>query len=188
MAWIGNFIKIIKNRIPNRTELRLVFGMVVFAVFSWAIWNFIYEMPSYLLNNRWLDIVWIFQILMATALLESVIVTMGLLLLGFLFPAKLFRDGFPHKSFVTLALAAGGMVWIRKIFAFDGYFPPMVSLYRGGIVFFVTWFALLFIIHFIKPLQRFVLVVEERIEVFSYFYVPLGLIGFITLLFRSVGS
>ena len=185
MNWIRDAVK---ERIPNGTDLRLVFSAVVFVVFSWAIWSFIYEIPSYLLNSRWSNIVWKFQTLMAAALLESVLVTIGLSLLGFLFPAKLFRDGFPYKSFVNLVMMVGAMVWVRDVFASDDYFPPMVNLYQGGIIFFVVWVVLLVIIHFVKPLQQFVFFVEERVEVFAYLYVPLGLIGFISLLIKSVVS
>jgi hypothetical protein len=183
MSWIGDAVK---KRIPNRAELKLVFGVVVFAVFSWTIWNFIYEIPSSLLSNRWSNILWNFQTLMAAALVESVLVTIGLSLLGFLFPAKLFRDGFPYKSFVTLVLLVGVVVWVRDVFASDDFFPPLITVYRGGIVFFVVWIALLVIIHFAKPLQRFVLFVEERTDVFSYLYIPLGLIGLISLLLKNV--
>ena len=65
-------------------------------------------------------------------------------------------------------------------------FPPMDILYRGGIVFFILWVALLVSLHYVKPLQRFAFFIEERVEVFLYLYVPLGVIGFLAILVRSV--
>ncbi|MGD8405926.1 MAG: hypothetical protein PVJ21_19885 [Anaerolineales bacterium] len=175
-----------KKRIPNKTEIRLVFGIIVFLVFGWAIWFFLYELPSQLLNTRWVDIIYNFMTLMATALLESIFTGIGLMVLSFLLPIKWFREGFPYKSFVTLGVMVGIIFWYRKVFINDDFFPSIDIVSSGLIIFFLVWVALLFAIHYGKPLQRFVYFLEERIEIFLYLYVPLGIIGFLTILIMSV--
>ena len=177
---------IIRKRLPARTELRLVFGVIVFLVFSWSIWKFLYDLPSHLLNTNWVDIVLLFLTLAATALIESLVITLGILVLSLLLPVKWFRDGFLYKSFVTLVLLIGLMVWIRRIFVHDDYFPSIDILYIGGIIFFVTWTLLLILFHYVESLQRIVLFIEDRIEVFLWLYVPLGAAGFLVLLLLSV--
>ena len=180
------FVETIKKRFPTKTEIRLAFGVIAFLVFGWAIWGFLYELPSQLLNTRWMGIIFNFMALMATALLESVFVGIGFVLLGFLLPVKWFRKGFSYKSFVTLCVMVGVIFWYRKVFVNDDFFPAMDIIYRGLAMFFLVWVALLLIFHYGKPLQRFVLSIEERIEVFLYLYVPLGIIGLLTIIVTSV--
>jgi hypothetical protein len=180
------FVETIKKRFPTKSELQLVFGVIVFLVFGWAIWRFLFELPSQLLNTRWVDILFNFMVLMATALLESIFTGFALALLSFLLPVKWFREGFLSKSFVTLCVMVGVIVWYQKVFVNDDFFPPMNVVYTGMIIFFLVWVALLLIIHYGKSLQRFVHFLEERIEVFLYLYVPLGIIGFLTLLVMSL--
>ena len=180
------FVETIKKRFPTKTEIRLAFGVIAFLVFGWAIWGFLYELPSQLLNTRWMGIIFNFMALMATALLESVFVGIGFVLLGFLLPVKWFRKGFSYKSFVTLCVMVGVIFWYRKVFVNDDFFPAMDIIYRGLAMFFLVWVALLLIFHYGKPLQRFVHSIEERMEVFLYLYVPLGIIGLLTIIVTSV--
>lgn len=181
-------IETIKKRFPTKTEFRLVFGVIAFLVFGWAIWRFLYELPSQLLNTRLLDIFFNFMVLMATALLESVFVGFSLALLSFFLPVRWFRDGFVYNAFATLSVMVGVIFWYRKVFVNDDFFPPLNVVYTGVIIFFLVWMALLLILHYGKSLQRFVRSIEERIEVFLYLYIPLGIIGFITILVMSVVS
>lgn len=180
------FVETIKKRFPTKTEIRLTFGVIAFLVFGWAIWGFLYELPSQLLNTRWMGIIFNFMALMATALLESVFVGIGLVLLSFLLPVKWFRKGFSYKSFVTLCVMVGVIFWYRRVFVNDDFFPAMDIIYRGLAMFSLVWVALLLIFHYGKPLQRFVLSIEERMEVFLYLYVPLGIISLLTVLVTSV--
>jgi len=180
------FFKTLKKRFPTRTELQLVSGVIVFLVFGWSIWQFLYEIPSQLLNTRMMDIGLNFLVLMATALLESTFILTGLVLLSLLLPLKWFREGFLYKSFVTLCVMVGLIFWYRRVFVNDDFFPPLDVVYTGVIIFFLAWVALLPIIHYLKPLQRFVLSIEERIEVFLYLYVPLGVIGLLSILVMGV--
>lgn len=163
-----------------------MFGVIVFLVFSWSIWKFLYDLPSHLLNTYWVDIVLLFLTLAAAALIESLVITLGVLVLSLLLPVKWFRDGFLYKGFVTIVLLTGLMVWVRRIFAHDDYFPSMDTLYFGGTIFFVTWVFLLILFHYVEPLQRIVLFIEDRIAVFLWLYVPLGVVGFLVLLLKSV--
>ena len=180
------FIETIKKRFPTKAELQLVFGVIVFLVFGWAIWRFLFELPSQLLNTHWLGIVFNFMALMATALLESIFTGIILALLSFLLPVKWFREGFLYKSFVTLCVMVGVIFWYQKVFVNDDFFPAMDIVYRGLALFFLAWVALLLIFHFGKPLQCFVLSIEERMEVFLYLYVPLGIIGLLIVFVMSV--
>ena len=132
------FVETIKKRFPTKTEMRLVFGVVVFLVFGWAIWRFLFELPSQLLNTRWVGIVFNFMTLMATALLESIFTGIALALLSFLLPVKWFREGFLYKSFVTLCVMVGVIFWYQKVFVNDDFFPPMNVVYTGLLIFFLV--------------------------------------------------
>lgn len=180
------FAETLRKKFPTRSELQLVFGVIVFLVFGWAVWNFLFELPSQLLNTRWMGILFNFMVLMAAALLESLFIGFSLALLSLFLPVKWFREGFVYKSFVTLCTLVGLIAWYQKVFVNDDFFPPMDIVYRGVTIFFLAWVALLLIIHLGKPLQRFVHILEERMEVFLYLYIPLGVLGLITILVMSV--
>jgi hypothetical protein len=78
------------------------------------------------------------------------------------------------------------IMWVRRVFVHDDYFPSVDVLYVGGAIFFAAWVSSLVLFHYVKPLQRFVLFVEGQVEVFLWLYVPLGIVGFLALFLVSV--
>lgn len=177
---------VLRKRIPTRAEIQLIFSLVVFIVFGWAIWIFLYELPAYLVSSHWGGIISQLLVRMASALFESLLITSLLVLLSFVLPSKWFRIGFSYKGFITLLVMVILTFWIRDVFVNDDQFPPMDLLYKGGGILFSAWVALLFMIHRWTGLQRMVKGLLERIEVFLYIYLPLGLIGLGYLLLINV--
>lgn len=175
----------IRKRFPGRRELLLSFSFVVVVVYSWSIRSFLYQVPSYLLTVRGLEIVLVFFDLMASALLESVIVLIGILLIDLLLPMKWFKQGFLYKSALTLLVAAGAMIWFRTVLQPD-QFPAWVVVYKGSAIFFVTWVGLLFLFHRVEKLQKVILFIGDRIDVLAYLYFFFGIVGWLIFIVQKL--
>jgi len=176
-----------RKRLPARNEIYTVLGVVVFVVHTWSVRGFLHELPSFILYFTPGQILGVFAYMMAFALMESILVTFGLIVISILLPVKWFRDGFIYKSLVTLLLGAGAMLWLENtIMSFNNNFPSMSLLLVAAGIALGAWILLLVTFHFIKPLQKSLLFAADRFGVFAYLYIPLGVIGLVVVLARNL--
>jgi hypothetical protein len=176
-----------RKRLPARNEIYAVLGIVVFVVHSWAVRGFLHEVPSFILYFKIGQILAVFAYMMGFALVESLLVTFGLGLLSFLLPAGWFKNGFIFKSFITVFVGAIAMLWLENtVMTFNNNFPPMDLLLTAAGITLGIWVVLLVIFHFFKPFQKAALFLSDRIGVFAYLYVPLGVIGMVVVLVRNL--
>jgi hypothetical protein len=174
-------------RFAHRQDILYVYGGVVFLVFSWAIRGFLYQVSSLWLYHSVDEIFGVFSYVMAFALLESLTLMSALILMGFILPRKWFREGFAYKGFLTVLVTAIAMISLHYYLSSLHYArPPMRVIYLG---FGVTVALLIFFIwvsqNFPK-VQNFLLSLEERLQVFSYLYIPLGIIGLAVVFLRNL--
>jgi len=120
---------------------------------------------------------------MAFALLESTLVTGGLAFLSVILPQKWFRQGFVYNSFLTIMVSFIAITLLQGSTRKE--FPPVDMIYKGTGSSFVILIALILMVHSIEFLQRGVLFVMDRLGIMTYIYVPLGLLGFIVVIFRN---
>jgi hypothetical protein len=189
-----NFLTdIIQARLPARRDILLVFGVVLFVVFGWSIRGFFYKLPAFSLYFGVGANLAILSYMMAFALLESVLVTGLLVLLSALLPAGWLKSGFAYKGFLIILVSTIAMIlfqgyyssnFLKDILAGQTYpFPPFL---RGAIGSVLALAALLWLFHWKPQLQRYVLDVVERLSLFTYIYVPLGIIGLLVVLVRNI--
>jgi len=93
---------VFRERFPQQREITYVFGGVVFIVYGWAVRGFLHQFPSLLLYHDVGEILAVLSYLMAFALLESLLITSGLILTGAVLPRKWFREGFACKGFLAI--------------------------------------------------------------------------------------
>ena len=176
-----------RKRLPEQSEVYGVLGVVVFVVHSWSMRGFLHEVPSFILYFKIGQILAVFSYMMGFALLESLLVTIGLGLLSLVLPAGWFKNGFIYKSFVTVVLGGIAMLWLENtIMSWDNKFPPVELLLTFAGITIGVWVALLLLFHYIKPLQKVLLFIADRIGVMAYLYVPLGLLGLFIVLIRNL--
>src|SRR5512143_537006 len=96
----------LSRRLPDRRAFLLVYGGVVFIVYSWALRGFFYQLSSFILYHSVGDILAIFAYMMALALLESVAAMAVLLLAAILLPEAWFRQGFAYKAFLAMLVSS----------------------------------------------------------------------------------
>ena len=176
-----------RKRLPERSEVYTVLGFVIFMVFSWSMRGFFYEVPSFILYFNADQIFGVFSYMMGVALLESLLVTLGLGLLSLLLPVAWFKQGFVYKSFVTVLVGAIALLWLENtIMAFNNKLPPVNLLLTAAGIALGAWVVLLLAFHYIKLFQNPVLFIADRVGVMAYLYVPLGFLGLIVVLIRNL--
>lgn len=183
-----------RARLPARREVLLVFGVVLFAVFGWSIRGFLYKLPSFSLYFGLGANLAVLCYMMAFALIESLIVTAALVILAALLPSGWLRRGFAYKGFLIVLVATVATIlfegyyragFLKDILAGYTYmFPPFIAGLIGSIL---VLGLLLWLFRRYQRLQRYAVYTLEQISLFTYIYVPLGLIGIIVVLVRNLG-
>ena len=160
---------------------------MVFAVHSWSVRGFLYNVPSFVLRLTVAETFAIFCYHMAFALLETVICCAFLVALSALLPAAWLRDGFAYRGFLII-LAAGILAIIMQFsFAYGEWrfetSDPLVLLasFSAGAVLFLMLYVLS---HRVDRLQRFILFIVDQISVMMFIYLPLDAIALLVVAAR----
>jgi hypothetical protein len=178
---------IIRNRLPARQDFLYVFGSVVFAVYSWSMRGFLYQLSSLILYYNLWQIIAVLFYLLAYALLESMIFAGSLVLAGFLLPQKWLREGFAYKGFLTTLVLGLAMIKLQDyLYALNYELPDMKILGWGLGIVTVILVALFLLFQNAPLLQKILLVIEERLQIFIYLYVPLGIAGLVVVMLRNI--
>jgi hypothetical protein len=175
-----------RSRFPPKRDLVPVFATVLFPVFSWSMIWFFQKMPGW---QSFLDPWAILSILayaLAFALLESLIVLGLLVTLAAILPARALRTRFVAVA-STLVLATTFWTIIFQLI-----FEPVIP-YWGGAEF-AFWFGLallsilltVLLVHRSGRAQRLISGLAERLTVFLYLYVPVGLLGLVVVVARNI--
>lgn len=177
----------LKERLPHRREILYVFGGVVFLIYSWAIRGFLYQLSSLRLYHTVGDIFGVFSYLMAFALLESLVIMGLLILIGLILPGKWFREGFAYKGFITTIVAGMAMVILHYyLFLLNYALPSMNRIYLGAAISIILLVAFILLFQSMPKLQTYLLLIQERLQIFIYFYIPLGFLGLAVVLLRNL--
>lgn len=184
-----HFTHTLKARLPSRQEALAVFSVIVFIVFSWALYRTFWWIPSWLEYLSLWGVLTIIAYVLAFALFESLTVMGLMVLLSLLFPRKIFKDQFiVQGSVLSAALGLGAFLLQRNVGVIYKMELEQIFLYPAlilvGIVFMVYFLSLLF--RKIPALTRLTLAVAERMTIFTYLYVPMGLIGTAVVIARNL--
>jgi energy-converting hydrogenase Eha subunit A len=172
----------LRKRFPQGNEIFTVFSFIVFAVFSWAVYAFLHQMPSSLLYTGLGELAVIFCLVMAIALLESVLVCALIILLCMIFPRHWLREAFAVKGSMAVLAAAIAAIFAKQ---FDMYpiQPAFLAILAACLV---AWIVSIFLLNRYPNLQKALSSFINRFNVFAYIYVPLGIIGIMIILIRNL--
>jgi len=177
-------MNISKRKLPLWSEVQAVFGLLVFAVFSWSIRGFLYKLSAFLLYHNLGDIFGIFSYMMGIALLESAIIMAAFLFLAVIFPKSWFRDGFVYKAALLALVVGGAMIYLQSILTFR--FPSVPTLVAFLVIPLAVWLALIFLTMKIKRFRVLLDFILDRVSVFLYIYVPIGIVGLVVMVVRNL--
>ena len=181
---VRDFLNLIRNRLPGRSEILAVFSVAVFACHSWTVLGFFNKLSSFVLYFNIGEILSIFAYMMSVALLESIAVTILLVLLGIILPSGWLRDGFAYKGFIIIAIATAASILFQKLLPDD--YPSTLMLALSAILPLGLMVVTIVISQSIPRLRSLFLDVQDRISIMSYIYVPIGIISLMVVLIRNL--
>jgi hypothetical protein len=186
---LATFKDWLRRRLPARREILPVFAVIVFFVFSWSLYRFIYWMPSWLYYLSLGDVMWLGWYVLSYCLVESLVMLGLLLLLCLLLPGWVLREQFvplgasvAGLSSVAAFLMQRKMGLLLRVETEVLILAPLVVL--AVLLLFIFIFA--WLLRKLPILGSLLSALAERMTVFLYIYVPLGLIGAVVVLARNL--
>jgi hypothetical protein len=178
-------MKFLQSRLPNRRDVGSAYGGVVFIVYSWALRGFFYQLSSLILYHALGDILPILSYMLALALLESLIVLISLLALAFVLPRSWLIEGFGYKAFLAVIVAGAAAVGL------ESYLTRQLTntfyLYAGLVASVAILLGLVLLIERLPPIKRMLVGLLDRLSLFIYIYVPLGILSLLVVVIRNLG-
>jgi hypothetical protein len=174
----------IRSRLPGRSEIIAVFSVAVFACHSWTMLGFFNKLSSFILYFTIGEILSIFAYMMSVALLESIAVTILLVLLSVVLPPGWLREGFAYKGFVIIAIVTAASILFQKFLPDD--YPSTLMLAVSAVVPIVLIVALIAVGQSFPRLRSLLLDVQDRISIMLYIYVPIGILSMLVVFIRNL--
>ena len=180
----------VQSRRLYSAQIVPVLGVIVFINFSWSIGRMFFFMPIWLNFMTIGDILPSVAYVLAFALFESLLLLGVLLLLAYLLPGKFLREKFVPQGILVVIIFTVATLLLHKLsyLAYD-WSPRQVVTNSLLILAAVVLSALVISYSLIRPLptfERTCTSVAERLTVFLYLYIPLGVLSFIVVVIRNI--
>jgi len=123
------------------------------------------------------------------ALIESLVVLLAPLICSLVFPARLFKDKFVSQgSMVVFVLSAAAVMIQRKIGLIYKWELGEIIGYPFALLVALLVFILVinYVLERLDFLQSVIIKLTERMTVFLYIYIPLGLLGSVVVFLRNI--
>jgi len=164
-----------------------VYATAVFLVYGWTLLTSFWKVPSWLFYLSLDEILAIYAYSFVVDFFESVLVLLGLILVGFVLPSRWWNDRFISMGMIWLIVIEGSIMLrlyeIRSPELWD------VFVHQQG-----TWWAytvalgllLSLVVARVGWLQSGLVSLSDRLVVFLYIYMPLTVISILVVLFRNI--
>ncbi len=169
------YIDMIKTK-----DILPVCGVIVAVIYSWNLYRFVWILPSWL---KFLTVGEIFNILsmtLAISFLDTLLVLGLLIIVALIVPFQWFRDDFVFRGCLF-----GLYVLIFAVYLASNVVPlnllPVYSM--GSLVVFIflqLWGGR------VLRIRSLVLVLADRAIVFLYVYLPMTLVGIVSIVLRAI--
>lgn len=174
-----------RDRFPSQSQLASLFASCVFLLYTWTILNFFYRAPGWLMFLAPGEVLGIFAYALGNALLESLLILFLLVALAVLLPAPWFRDRLVAQGTVLLVLIGFWSVTFQLIYAaIPKWDPGKMRLWSVLLVLSTVIAGVL--VHRLERLNKAVDALADRLTVFLYLYVPMGLLGLTVVAIRNL--
>ena len=174
---------IFKERLPDKDDIFVVLGVILFAVFSWSIRGFFFILPSILLRYAVVEIIAIFSYMMAVALVESFLVIICLVFISVVLPRTWLREGFSYKGFLVVLITSIVAILYQASIKLEFPETKIFIIWFGVLAFLLIGMILFF--HYIPRFRTILVTGVKSFTVFAYLYIPLGVLGLAVVIFRN---
>jgi hypothetical protein len=170
-----------KRRLPARNETLLVLSLAAFLIFSWSLRMLFYQIPAFILSYNLWEILSIAAYMLAFALLETLLATLFMVVLAVILPGVLLRDGFAYKAAFALLALAVISIHLQSVMTNQPKINfLLLELGRG----FALWLIPVLLTRYVSFIRKIVLDMLDRLTIFSYLYLPLGIISLLVVIVR----
>ncbi len=181
--------KSLKSKLPTGQEVLPVFSIIIFFVFTWTLYTMFYYLPSWIGDMYTRDILILSTYVFAFALLESLIVLGGMVVVSLLLPARFFKDKFVAQGgFLAVLISLAAYLIHPKLG--DAIPLRLLHLVQISIIALVGTVILIVLLSFLfdrlPGLTRIVNAIAEGMTIFAYIYLPLGLLSLFVVLLRII--
>lgn len=174
---------------PVTREVSRVFSLVIFIVYTWSIFRYLYQLPSWFLAHNIKEIAIYTAYICATSLIESVLIFLFIFVIGAIFPKRYYWGKFTTVGCLTaIVIASWGLV-------LQSQKPNLLDYDISNILEILVFFLLSILSAIILgnilhvKAQKFVKIIKdftERSIIFIWLYPPIGFISLVYVIFRIV--
>jgi hypothetical protein len=178
-------LAIFRQRLPSRREITLVFAACVFPVHVWTIINVLREVPAWVLRLSAWELFGVVSYALLVALLEGLLLSVGLVALGTLLPRSLLGDGFvAQATMVVLLTSIWAVVAHRNTEVIRLWGLRQFAL--AGMVYSISIGLGYGLIRCFERLRSVLNSIVERLSVLSFVYVFADLLAVAVVIVRNV--
>jgi hypothetical protein len=172
----------LRKKIPPLHEILALYATIVFLIYGWASITFFWKVPSWLYFLSLGEIGSILSYTFASSLLECTIILLIFLLASLVLPSRWLYNKFAVRgSLIVYALT----FWV-VLFTLNSLIqlPTTSDVITFGIGVLVTSVLAILLAERFSFVQSLVITVGNRLTIFLYLWLPLGLIGLLVIIFR----
>lgn len=186
---MATFNTFLKSRLPEKAQVLPALSAIIFVVFTWSLYRMFYQLPSWLGYLSLGNVLSLAAYVLMFALVESLVLLAILLIFGACLPGIWLRKDFAVQGSTLTGIAALGAYLLQRNVGALYKLPPERLLLNSLLILAGLILALgisAFIYMRLPVLQKWVGNLAERLTVFAYIYIPLGLISLAAVLLRNL--
>lgn len=174
MSW-----KMVRSRLPSWKDIWPVYALIVFLLYTWSLFLFFWEFPSWSKFMTVGELFTIFCYVMSLCLFESMTFLAALLGICAALPVKMLKEYFIVRgSYFSFFILAGIMLYWYIIF------PG--NMFISSVIIFVVAIFFSFIAVKVGIMYRTAMEVTERLTIFLYLYLPVSVVLLVVVLIRNL--
>ncbi|HSM57161.1 MAG TPA: hypothetical protein VK879_13505 [Candidatus Sulfomarinibacteraceae bacterium] len=174
-----------KERLVSPKEVWLLLAVAALPIYSWSIYHFLERFTGWLYYLTVWEIAGIFAYTQAFALIESLLVVAGVVLMALVLPRRLLRaDLVPMGAAVILLSTLWAILAQYNDQVLRELSLPILLLWAG--IYLTTIIAAWFLLYRSRRVKQLIHSVAERVSVLLYLYLPLSFLGLLIVLLRNL--
>jgi hypothetical protein len=175
------------SRLPDRASIVRVFATAAFLVYGWTIYSSFWKIPSWIYFLTTGEIFSVYTYSFVTNFVESVFLTLGLIVIGFFLFDNLWKNSFSAAGVITVVVMVGAALVHLYLYQDPNLREEFIDSQRiwWTVVVFVAFFLSIICVR-VTWLGKFLNALADRFVVFLYIYLPLTLMSFIFIIVRIV--
>lgn len=175
------------SRFPDKKSILNVFATSAFIVYGWTIISSFWKIPSWMHYLKTSEIIAAYAYSFLMNFLESSILTLSLIFLGFILSGVLWKGYFSAASEVVLFVTVGSALLHMRLYEDPNLRADFInSQLRWWIVTFFIAFVVSAICVRVSWLRKVLDILADRFVVFLYIYIPLTILSLGIALARTV--